>query len=302
MFGGYRRTDSNYQSEGRLYHMNRINRVKLCRRAWTGLLLSAAIAAVAAVLYATAYHTSYDTVYRHFERSSHLIYVSGALFALSVALCAAISLSLRRRATLERRLPSPAETFSLWFSAFMFIGFGVVSAIEWSAPSGSGIGAICQTALIPLAFLSAVPFALSASDKLRGGTAHRLTSVFPVLWCCALMFSYYFDLSEMPLNDPELILTICSLSSLIIFLLSECRRALGIITPPIALFSSAVAVSIAGTTSLARVVLFCTDNLAYPGVMELVMFFVLSLTALARALALPESLDAVEVPDETAQY
>lgn len=278
--------------------MNRINNRNLRSRVLVGILLPTVTAVVAAVLYAVAYHTSYDTVYRHYERNSHLIFVSGLLFTLSVAICAIISLSVRHRAILKPHSAGAAEVFSLWFTGFMFIGFGIISVIERSEPTGTGIGVFCQIALIPLAFLSAVPFALSASDRLRGGTAHRIMSIFPVLWCCILMLRYYFDLSEMPLNDPELILTICALSSLIIFLLSECRRALGIITPPIALFSSVAAAAIAGTTSIARIILFCTDSLAYPRIIELIMLFVISLTAFARALVLPEYAEAPEVHEK----
>lgn len=252
-----------------------------------GAVSSAIIAAIASVLYGVAYYTSYDTEIRHFDSGSVLPVIFGVLLFLSFVIFTVTAVLLRKKYVIEDKDMSSAETFALWFSAVMFAVFGIMSLASGDGVAlTSKLGETCSKVTSPLALLSAVALFLSASDNLRGSTAHRIFSFAPILWALSLLFRYYFDLSHMPLNDPELALTMVSVSGVIVFLLSECRSALGINTPAGAVFGASAALCMTGAVSAARVVLVIAAGHTVPSPMESIMFLTVALLAGTRLCAL----------------
>lgn len=246
------------------------------------------IAAVGAVIYACAYKRSYDPIIHHYERGSALITVSAVLLFAALVCSVLPSVKLRKKYSLSDSTPSGSEILTYWLCAFMFIGFGIISVTEgYGADTSSAVGRICAFLEAPVSILSALPFICSASEKLRCGIVHRITSFFPVVWGICQIFKYYFDLSEIPLNDPELAITVTVVSSVVLFFLSESRNAMLTNSPAICSFASLAAVCFAGTISCARIILCFTDSLAFPSIMENVMLFCIALSALTRICALP---------------
>lgn len=279
--------------------MNTSNHYFQKKRALRGVLIPSAISATGAAAYAMAYHFDYDTTLRHFSSSSILIYISVAILAIAAAWCTICAISLKGKASVKRSAdPCPSETFCLWFSAFMFIAYGIISLTDRSRSISSGFGAMAEGTLLPLAFLSAFPFAMAASERLRGSTLHRISSIVPVMWTLALMLRYYFDLSDMPINDPELSITLISAASLVIFLLTEARRALGTLSVPLAVFGSGIAAILCGSVTLARIILFIIDGYSLPQIADLSILFTLSLTALSRGVALPSTIETIAAPQD----
>lgn len=96
------------------------------------------------------------------------------------------------------------------------------------------------------------------------------------------MFKYYFDLKEMPLNDPELTLTMVSISSAVIFFLCECRLAIGIASSAVAAFSASAAACLTGSISVARVILWRMDGHIIPAPMETLLLLSVAILAGCR--------------------
>ncbi|MBR5454014.1 MAG: hypothetical protein IKV54_08040 [Clostridia bacterium] len=246
-----------------------------------GVLTSAVFALAASILYIIAYHNSYDTVIRHFNIGAVLPYVFGSLMAASAIAFTVTSLLMRKKCTFEAASPKSAETFGLWMCGLMFLIFGVLSFSAEPSANAAGLGALCTKALAPLAIVSAVPFFLRSSSY-RNGTLHAVSTFAPVLWGICIMFKYYFDLKEMPLNDPELTLTMVSISSAVIFFLCECRLALGIATPSVAAFSASAAACLTGSISVARAVLWRMDGHVIPAPTETLLLLSVAILAGCR--------------------
>ncbi len=255
----------------------------------SALLLSA----VGAVLYGIAYVNSYDPALRHFGADCAAVKVAFALFALAAALSAVCALALRGGLTLRPEDKSSSGSFVLWLTAFMFIGFTVASLLSGeNVMSVSPFGSYCIKAIPVLSVLSALPFFCAAARRLSGSVLHSITAIAPVLWAAAVMFKYYFDLHEVPLNDPELTLTIVSLSAAILFFLTEWREALSIARPASSALSQLLCVCLAGPVSAARIVLYfiLENGILIPTLMECIMLFTVAALALYRLLSVPSRL------------
>lgn len=285
---------------------------------------SVALAIAAAVVYVIAFSKYYDMEIHHFASNCALASVFPVLFALSAAAAVTIPVFLYRRGTLKDSAPNQAEAFILWFISFLFIALALLSmtsaqpgTVENEASSTgflSGLktmyktaftrapgvpmnfGAICTFLTLPLALLSAVPFIFSVSEKFRGSALHGAFTFAPILWGAGLLFKYYFDLTEMPLNDPELALTLVCISSVMIFFISESRNALGINSPAISAFASVITISLGGCTAVARIVLNLTKGTAIPPVMENIIFLSVSVLAILRLFTLRDRITATNEP------
>lgn len=262
-----------------------------------GSISSVIIAFLAGVLYCIAYHNSYETDIRHFEAGAALPYIFGVLMLLSAVIFTVSSVLLRKKYTLADSVPGSAETFALWFCGLMFLIFGFISFSGAHTEGSSQLGALCTGALAPLAVVSAVPFFLRTSEKTRNTALHAVFSIVPVLWGICLLFKYYFDLKEMPLNDPELTLTMVSISCAVIFFLCECRISMGIATPAIAAFSSSAALCLTGSISAARLVLWRLDGHVLPEPAETLLLFAVAVLAACRLLELSSSMAPVTKPE-----
>lgn len=267
-----------------------------------GTLASAVTALIASILYIIAYHNSYDTEIRHFDIGARLPMVFGVLMFLSVVIFTVSSILLRKKYTMDTGALGSCETFGLWLCGLMFLIFGVISftTVDPSLAT-SKIGAFCNTALPVLAIVASVPFFISTSDKMRLSTAHAVSTLAPVLWGICLLFKYYFDLKEMPLNDPELTLTMVSISCAVIFFLCECRISMGIASPAVITFSASAALCLTGSISVARMVLWRTDGHMIPSPMETILLFTVAVLAGCRLYALSSSMAMVPVPEEKKQ-
>lgn len=275
-----------------------------------GSISSIVLSVIAAIIYAIAYSSDYDTVLRHYKTGSVTAVVFAVFYAICIAVVSVSAILIRKRGTLEEGDPSQIEVFMLWLTAFMFFSFGVISfAFPTTTPTAITIGTLSAKLIAPLAVLSAVSFVLSISSKFRRSTIHAVTTFFPILWGVCLLFKYYFDLEDMPLNDPDLALTIVSVAALIVFFLSESRSALGINSPAISYFANCIAVCLGGTVSTVRIILSLVSSFTIPSLMENIIFFSVSVLAFIRLLVLdfklpdesadPYGLYAAEVPDVT---
>ena len=247
-----------------------------------GIGASAVTSVIAGVLYGIAYHTSYDTVIRHFDADAVLPVIFGVLMFLVAVTFSVTSLLFRKKYTLEDCAPRSAETFALWLCGLMFLIFGFMSVSSGSSSASSAIGSVCAKAIAPLAILSSVPFFMRTSGRLRNTAVHSALTLAPVLWGICLLFKYYFDLKEMPLNDPELTLTMVSVSCAVIFFLGECRKALGICSAALSVFCPAAALCLTGSISAARTVLWRVDGHSIPEPAETMLLFAVAILAGCR--------------------
>ncbi|MBR6807957.1 MAG: hypothetical protein IKM46_06220 [Clostridia bacterium] len=253
-----------------------------------GSISALALSVIASVFYAVAYSSDYDLNLRHFTPGSVTAVIFGVLFAVAIAIVSTGAILIRKSGKTADREPNQIETFGLWLTTFMFIAFGILSFISPANTSSDqmNIGVLASKVIAPLALLSAAPFALASSSRLRGSSWHSITSCCPILWGSCLLFKYYFDLTDMPLNDPELALTIVSIASLIIFFISESRSALGINTPSIAFFANCLAVCLGGCVSTVRIILSLVTTHTLPSLMENIIFFSVSALAFVRLIVL----------------
>ena len=247
-----------------------------------------ALAVIASAFYAVAYSSDYDLSLRHFIPGSVTAVVFGVFFIISIAVVSVGAVLIRKSGKLLDKEPNQIETFALWLTTFMFLAFGVLSFMSPSNTSTAqiNIGVLASKLIGPLAIISAAAFALAASTRLRGTSWHALSSCFPILWGSCLLFKYYFDLEDMPLNDPELALTIVSISSLIIFFISESRCALGIATPSVSFFANCLAVCLGGCVSTVRIILSLVTTHNLPSLMENIIFFTISALAFVRLIVM----------------
>lgn len=261
-----------------------------------GGISAAALAVIASVFYVIAYLRDYDLALRHFSVESVTSVLFTVFFFAATAAVTVSAVLIRRGGTLSDTDPSQIETFALWLSAFVFFAFGAISVLfsQTATPSASFIGTLASKLITPLALLSAIPFALATSTRLRKTAIHGFTTFFPILWGVCLLFKYYFDLTDMPLNDPELVLTIVCISSLVLFFVSESRSALGISSPAISFFCSTIAFCLGGCISTSRIILSLITEHNIPSLMENVIFFVIAVLALIRLLVLERKFTAPE--------
>lgn len=263
------------------------------------IFASTATALAASILYIIAYHFSYDKVVRHFDAASVLPYVFGILMAVSTAIFTVGSILLSKKYIISNSNVGSAETFGLWLCGLMFLVFGILSVDAGETQAASKIGAFCTSAMAPLSIFSLIPFALRTSRRLRNSTLHALSTFAPVLWGICILFKYYFDLKEMPINDPELTLTMVSISCAVIFFLCECRFALGIATPALAVFSASAVTFLTGAVSIARVVLWKTDGHMIPAPGETTLLLAVAVLGACRLWELSSTIVPVSV--ETAE-
>ena len=265
-----------------------------------GTLISVILAITASVLYAVSYKSFYDTSIRHFTPSA--VVTAFVVFAvLTVVFDLCFSLCFRRQKMAERGA-NQIESFVLWLCAFMFICYGVLTIASPAVSSYSDdvvspLAVLSAKAIGPLALLSAVPFVCTVSDRLRGSVLHGFSSFIPVIWGVFILFKYYFDLVEMPLNDPELSVTTLCVSAIVIFLLSESRSAVGIANTSLYWLGSVSAFGIAGGVSTARIVLGIIADHNIPSLMENIIFFSVSALALTRIISFESRLAEDEVGD-----
>ncbi|MBQ6789619.1 MAG: hypothetical protein IJO81_05485 [Clostridia bacterium] len=265
-----------------------------------GTVASVIMAIAASVLYAVSYKSFYDVSIRHFNASA--VVTAFVVFAvLTVLLNVGFCFCFRRQKMVEQGA-NQIESFVLWLCAFMFICYGVLTVASpdvpvYTAEGMSPLAAFSAKAIGPLAILSAVPFVCAVSDKLRGSFVHGAASFVPVIWGVFLLFKYYFDLEEMPLNDPELSVTTICISAIVIFMLSESRSALGVANTPVYWLGSVSAFGIAGGVSTARIVLGIIADHNVPSLMENIIFFSVSALALTRLISFESRLAEDEAGD-----
>ena len=96
------------------------------------------------------------------------------------------------------------------------------------------------------------------------------------------MFKYYFDLGEIPLNDPELAVTNVSIAAVILFFLAESRRALVISSSFKCAVSSFLVAFITLPIAAARIALCRTDGFTTPTIMENILLAVIGIFAVIR--------------------
>lgn len=253
-----------------------------------GSLCAAVCAAVGAVLYFFAYHSSYDTVIRHYETGAVLPTVFGLLMLLSAVIFSATAISMRRLKLRVTPTGHTAESFGLWLCAFMFLLLALFTAMQPGTDSVAdsfSFGKLCSSLITPLALLSSASFFLALS-RLRGTTLHAIFSLAPVLWSIDIVLKYYFDLTDMTLNDPELSLTMVSLAGIMLLFLGECRLTLGIASAATVAFSASAALFLTGGISLARAVLFRTDALMLPTPAETAFFISAAILGACRLISL----------------
>jgi len=262
-----------------------------------GSISAAVLSVIASVFYVIAYTNDYDTSIRHFETGSVTAIVFTVLFFTAVTVLTVCAILIRRGGSLNDAEPCQIETFALWLNAFMFLAFGAISVAFTtpSAESTSLIGNLASKLIDPLALLSALSFIFAVSSRLRNSALHGFTTFFPIVWGVCLLFKYYFDITDMPLNDPELVLTTVCISSLVIFFISEARSALGMNSPAISFFCSGVTVFLGGCISTSRIILSLITSYTLPSLMENVLFFVISVLALVRLLVLERKFTATEI-------
>lgn len=254
-----------------------------------GIGASVVASVIAGVLYGIAYHTSYDTLIRHFDADAVLPVIFGVLMLLVSVTFSVTSLLFRKKYSLEDCAPGSAEIFALWLCGLMFLIFGFMSVSSGSSSESSAIGSVCAKAIAPLAILSAVPFFMRTSGRMRNTAVHSALTLAPVLWGICLLFKYYFDLKEMPLNDPELTLTMVSVSCAVIFFLGECRKALGICSAALSVFCPAAALCLTGSISAARTVLWRVDGHSIPEPAETILLFAVAILAGCRLYGMAHS-------------
>lgn len=257
--------------------------------------------AVGAVLYSTAYSAFYDKAIHHYDPSP-TVTAFAVLFALSVLISIVTAVFFRKLPPIQNTAPNQIESFILWFAAFMFFFFGVLSltsqssvptdTVVESAAAFSLLGKYCSTAAAPLAILSALSLAFSVSGRLHGTAVHRAASLIPILWGSCMLLKYYFDLRHAPLNDPEVILTSVCTAAMTLLFISEARLALGIGTPAISLFCNLTCLCLTGFVSAARIFLGITAGLTTPPLMENIIFFSTAAIALVRLVSFPEKLSS----------
>ena len=250
-----------------------------------GALVCAALSAAASTLYFIAYHSGvYEKDLHHYQSGSALPIAFSLLFLLSAVVSFATALWVKGAAREDEPvLPDPSVSFGIFLVAFMFIGYFIASFYSLTPlPEEVGFGDVC-TRLCPfIGLLSAVPFICDGSGRMRRTTLHRAATVLPVIWGSLLMFKYYFDLKEMPLNDPELILTDVSIAAVILFFLTESRRALVISSPFKNTAASFLTVFLTLPVAVARVILFKTDSFDIPLLMENILLASIGIFALIR--------------------
>lgn len=263
-----------------------------------GTLVSVFLAIAASVLYAVSYKSFYDTSIRHFDSSA--VVTAFVVFAVLTSLFVlGFSFCFKRQKMVEQGA-NQIESFVLWLCAFMFICYGVLTIASPAAPAYtveavSPLAAFSGKVIGPLALLSAVPFVCAVSDRFRGSFVHGATSFVPVIWGVFLLFKYYFDLEEMPLNDPELTVTTLCVAAILVFMLSESRSALGVASAPLYWLGSVSAFGISGGISTARIVLGIIADHSIPSLMENIIFFSVSALALTRIISFESRLAEDEV-------
>ena len=107
-----------------------------------------------------------------------------------------------------------------------------------------------------------------------------------------MIFSYYFDMTHMPINSPEKSITNVALSVLILFFLSETRETIGITNPTLTVFSAVSTAFITGALAISRIVLFFTDSLLYPSFIENALMLSISLYAFSKIFDIGKSIPA----------
>ncbi len=261
---------------------------------------AAAVAgAVAAVLYSTAYSSFYDKAIHHYN-ATPLVTAFVVMFALAVAIALVTAACFRKAPPLAESAPNQIESFILWFAAFMFFFFGVLS---FSSTAGAGsdmllqgdaafgvLGKFCNSASAPLAILTAIALVCSVASPLRGTVVHRVSSIIPVLLGSCMLLKYYFDLQHAPLNDPEVVLTSVCTAAMTLLFIFEARYTLGIATPALSVFCILTCLSLTGFISAARIYLSITAGHTTPPLMENIIFFSVASLALVRLISLPEKL------------
>ena len=160
----------------------------------------------------------------------------------------------------------------------MFIGYFTASVVSPSNDFNTIFSKMCPIA----GLLCAIPAFCRAFDKTRGGALHCYTSFIPIAWTAFIIFRYYFDMTHMPINSPEKNVTNVALALLILFFLSETRELIGRTNQILSIFSAISAAFVTGTITVARIVLFFTDEIPYPLFIENAMILSVSLYAMTK--------------------
>ncbi len=265
--------------------MNNKKSISYKARVAIGAALCACLSAGAAALYYSAYHGGlYDKDIRHYASGNVTPAIAFSLFAVSAVISIITALSVKGAVREDEDVvPTASVTFGSFLTAFFFIGYFIMSAYSYEPlPTSPTFGEICSYVCPFLGLLSSVPFICDASGKIRRASLHRITTFIPIVWGAFLMFKYYFDLGEIPLNDPELAVTNVSIAAVILFFLAESRRALVISSSFKCAVSSFLVAFITLPIAAARIALCRTDGFTTPTIMENILLAVIGIFAVIR--------------------
>ncbi len=251
-----------------------------------GIALAAVLGITGSVIYSIAYSNFYDKKSMHYTSTP-------ALYIFGILICASLLAALLTACVLRKNLArTPSEIKMSVASKFFRIAAGLVFAVffvyslvkgHWNVYTSFG-----RTLIVLSPFASASMIA--GATSLRKKWPEILLSLIPVIWTGVLIFGYYFSRQSMPINSPEKSLTNVVIAALLLFLLSESRDSLDDVNPVLCIFSTASATFVAGTVSIARIILRLTCRLNHPTLKINVIFLAISLYAAARLLDVLDAL------------
>ena len=243
-----------------------------------GAAVAALLGIAGAAAYSPIYRRYYDAEVMHYS-SAKAVYLFGFIIAASLLAALLTAVVLRKnlsRSPSELRMGGASQFFR-FLSGFLFVGLFVYSLVKGGWASGSVYDKISLW-LMPFA---GIAMAVGAT-ALRKKWAGCLVSLLPVIWTGVLIFGYYFSRADMPINAPEKNLTNVVIAALLLFLLSESRDCLDDLNPILCMFATVSAAFVAGTVSIARIVLHFACGLDHPTLMINILFLSLALCAAAR--------------------
>ncbi len=237
--------------------------------------LAGLLGVIGAIIYSIAYSKDYEPEIMHYRSGSVLIVVAGALLICSVVAALVCGILMRRSAArLSLTVKGSSAVFFSFFTGLMFFAYAVSVIISSKGFPGGRLEIIAFLASIVAGFAMLVR---TLKDKMKIPGA--ILSLFPTVFCVALIFIYYFDLTSAPINSPEKGMTNVVLSAAVLFFIGDSRDRLDRSTAAFAVFSRFVAAFIVAPTALVRIVLGFTSGLSHPPFIVNVLLFASGLYA-----------------------
>ena len=243
-----------------------------------GTAVAGLLGIAGAAAYSPIYRRYYDAEVMHYS-SAKAVYLFG--FIIAASLLAALLTAVVLRKNLSRSPSelgmSGASRFFRFLSGFLFVGLFIYALVKGGWASESVYDKVSLW-LMPFVGISMVVGTTSLRKKWVG----CLTSLLPVIWTGVLVFGYYFSRADLPINSPEKNLTNVVIAALLLFLLSESRDCLDDLNPVLCIFSTVSAAFVAGTVSIARIVMHFACGLDHPTLIVNILFLSMALCAAAR--------------------